>query len=94
MKAPIVTPTGCPRCGVISLPSGVPCLLCILSAHDRHVQLHAEEGRRAGLRPPVMSLHELHAREARRGAAVLLDHLGVLLVRVGFELPDVVEVRR
>lgn len=93
MKAPIVTPTGCPRCGSGGVP-GTACAVCTRHAHGVAVRRRDHE-LRFGREPAKVRMRAAEdARAAWVGADLLLDNLGVLLVRVGFELPDVVEVRR
>ena len=95
MRAPIVTPTGCPSCSAIGIP-GTPCASCVMRAHNAAVRA-ADQAMRFGSGTVTAEVRMCAAEDARAawvGAELLLDGLGVLLVRVGFELPDVADVAR
>ena len=82
--------TGCPSCGQLGIP-GMPCARCVEAAHGEAVRraMHVlpyglDDAERAAL-----VRHHEGCRAAWVGANVLLDELGLLLLRVGLELPAV-----
>lgn len=101
-KAPTVRATGCPVCKKLGIP-GTSCAVCVEAAHGawlrrvRAAQLEGLARFGPGCDVAEMLLDELErALAGWVGACLLLDELGVLLVRVGFEVPaDVArDVRR
>lgn len=94
-KAPTIAPTGCLSCSAIGIP-GTPCASCVMRAHNAAVRL-ADQAMRFGSGTVTAKVRMCAAEDARAawvGAELLLDGLGVLLVCVGFELPDVPDVAR
>lgn len=87
MKAPRITPTGCPSCGAIGIP-GTVCRRCIEAAHATAVRSTS----RAFILADRTATARMVADDARAGwagAELLLDFFGAepALWRVGFEVP-------
>lgn len=93
MKAPIVTPTGCPVCRRMGIP-GTSCATCIRRAHGDALQLvntdarEAERDRFLRAKGKMLARVRIDLVAAHAGAEVLLGAFGFLLVRVGFEVPS------
>lgn len=87
MKAPIVTPTGCPVCGCGGVP-GTSCAVCARHAHGVEVRRHDHALRFGTAAATVRMRHAEDARAAWCGADLLLDV--AVLAGVGFEVPSLV----